>query len=144
MTQVATVRKILENGMAEVAVKRQSACAHDCADCAGCSQMVKAADAMVSAENKVNAQKGDIVIVESENSTILTAAAIVYLLPFVLFFLFYGIAAWLIGGGGIPVAMGFLGFAIGILFSIYWDRREKRRNNLRFWISEVKQRCSGT
>lgn len=144
MTQVATVKKILENGMVEVAVKRQSACAHDCSECCGCDQVIKSADAVVTAENRVNAQKGDLVIVESDNTTILTAAAIVYLVPFVLFFLFYGIAAWLSSGGeAIPVVTGFIGFGIGILISIAWDRREKRKNNLRFWITEIKQRCSG-
>lgn len=139
MKQEATVKRILSNGKAEVWVKRQGACGHKCSDCHGCEQL-KTADPVVVAENRVNAKSGDTVIVESGNAPILTAAAIVYLLPFGLFFIFYGIAASLsIGSGWLPVVLGLTGFALGILISMAWDRRVKRNNRLQFWITDIKK-----
>ena len=42
MEQIAVVKKVLENGMAQIAVERETACgaAHSCADCAGCEKMM--------------------------------------------------------------------------------------------------------
>ena len=36
MKQIATVDKLFSDGRAEIVVARQSACAHDCGECAGC------------------------------------------------------------------------------------------------------------
>ena len=40
MEQIAMVRSVREDGMAQVAVQRETACgaAHSCADCAGCEK----------------------------------------------------------------------------------------------------------
>lgn len=144
MTQVARIKSIQANGMAEVAVQRQSACAHKCSDCAGCDKMVQMADTVVIAENKLHAQKGDLVLVESESKKILTAAMIVYIFPFFLFFVFYFVGQrWSNGKEYLPILLAFLGFALGIVFAIFWDRREKKENNLRFRIVEIKEKGPG-
>lgn len=136
MTQIATIRRTLNNGMAEAAVRRQSACGHDCSKCNGCEQTVKLSEIVVTAENRVKAQRGDTVIIESKSATILTAAAMVYIFPILLAFLFSGLTAWFIGDGeGMQMLACFLGFVTGILISIMWDKR-MRKNRLKYWISK--------
>ncbi|MFR4758075.1 MAG: SoxR reducing system RseC family protein [Evtepia gabavorous] len=84
MEQIAMVKSILDNGMAQVAVQRETACgaAHSCADCAGCEKMMTRTENVVVAYNDVNAHPGDVVKVQSENGNFFKTAAIVYLLPF--------------------------------------------------------------
>lgn len=141
MTQIATVRKI-NNGMAEVQVARKTACGHDCSKCSGCSQVVTG-ETLIQVKNELNARKGDVVLIESKSSKILTAAMIVYLLPFFLFFLFYfGVSSFLHYTEGVwPVFGGLIGFFLGIMSAIIWDRREKRKRSLEFFMVEIKQRC---
>ena len=57
MEQIAMVKSILDNGMAQVAVQRETACgaAHSCADCAGCEKMMTRTENVVVAYNDVNA-----------------------------------------------------------------------------------------
>ena len=42
MEQIAVVKAVLNNGMAEVTVERETACgaAHSCSECAGCEKMM--------------------------------------------------------------------------------------------------------
>lgn len=60
MEQIAMVKSILDNGMAQVAVQRETACgaAHSCADCAGCEKMMTRTENVVVAYNDVNAAPG--------------------------------------------------------------------------------------
>ncbi|MEG2000916.1 MAG: SoxR reducing system RseC family protein [Evtepia sp.] len=138
MTQIARVKKTQDDGMAEIAVDRKSACAHDCGDCAGCSKMVEMAATVVIAENKIGAQNGDIVLVESSSAGILTAAMMVYIVPFALFFICYGIGAALNMQENFRILISCIGFVVGIGGAIFWDRREKKQHNLRFSIVEIK------
>lgn len=142
MQQVATVRTVADNGLAQVQIKRKTACGHDCADCAGCTQVITG-ETVVMAQNGLGARSGDVVTLESETAKVLAAASMVYLLPFALFFLGYILVSVLVPGaqGGIPAAGGLVGFFVGILAAIYWDRREKKRKSLQFRIVEIKQRC---
>lgn len=145
MEQVARVKSVLNHDMAEIAVERQTACgAHKCSECAGCEKMVQMADTVVVAHNDAHAKQGDIVLVKSENAPFFAAAAVVYIVPFVLFFVFYFAAAALTGGAEkIPVFWAAIGFALGIVIAIFWDRRAKRNNSLQFRIVEIKKGCSG-
>ena len=87
MVQTAKVTRVLADGRAEVAVKRQSACGHDCSKCGGgCSELMVSSTVAVIAANPVRAMPGDMVTVESSTSRVLGAAVIVYLVPFLLFF----------------------------------------------------------
>lgn len=141
MIQDATVREVSDKGMAKVQIRRLTACGHDCADCAGCTQVITG-ETVVWAQNQVGAAVGDAVTVESGSAQVLTAAAMVYILPFFLFFLIYLTISSLIGAAEsvLPVVGGLLGFLIGILGAIGWDRRAKRKRNLQFRIIEIKQR----
>ena len=73
MEQIAVVKDVLENGMARIAVERETACgaAHSCHDCAGCEKMMTNTNTVVTAFNDGQAGKGDVVKVRSENTTFL-------------------------------------------------------------------------
>ena len=65
MVQTAKVTRVLADGRAEVAVKRQSACGHDCSKCGGgCSELMVSSTVAVIAANPVRAMPGDMVLVE--------------------------------------------------------------------------------
>lgn len=83
MEQIAVVKAVLANGMAQIAVERDTACgaAHSCHDCAGCEKMMTNTNTVVTAFNDVNAGKGDVVKVRGENKVFFKTAAIVYIVP---------------------------------------------------------------
>ena len=122
MQQKARVARLLPNNRAEVSVTRESACSGDCHKCAGCGAVRQTVT--VQAENDIHAQPGDVVYIESGSALVLRAAALVYVLPLVLFFAGYfaagalGIAA---GWGGVA------GFVLGGLPAVWYDRRVRRR-----------------
>ena len=146
MEQLAVVKQVLENGMAQIAVERETACgaAHSCSDCAGCEKMMTNTHTVVVAFNDVQAGKGDVVKVRSENATFFKTAAIVYILPLVFAMAFYFVAVGMAMGEGLQVIMAFAGYAVGILGGVDWDRYMKKTNGLRFHIVEIKRACSGT
>ena len=145
MEQIAVVKAVLENGMAQIAVERDTACgaAHSCHECAGCEKMMTNTSTVVTAFNDVSAGKGDIVRVRSENAAFFKTAAIVYIVPLILAMVFYFVAVGMAMGEGLQVLMAFGGFAVGVLLSIAWDRHMKKTSGLRFHIVEIKKACSG-
>lgn len=131
MTQIATVEKILRDGRAEISVARQSACAHDCHECAGCGSTVAPVRAV--AVNPIHAQTGQKVIVQSETKQIFGVILLVYMLPLVLFFLGW-FAAGALGGEGARAAVAILAFFCGIVPAVAYDRKVKRAGGMTFTI----------
>ena len=65
-------------------------------------------------------------------------------LPLVLALVVYGIAAATLSLSEGPMMLfALLGFVIGILIAVAWDRHMKKSGGLRFHIVEVKKACSG-
>lgn len=146
MEQIAVVKTVMDNGMARIAVERETACgaAHSCSECAGCEKMMTRTENVVTAYNDARANPGDVVKVRSENAAFFKTAAIVYLLPLALLLVFYiAASAAALGGEGTRLLVGALGFAAGVLAAVAWDRHMKKVNGLRFHIVEVKRACSG-
>ncbi len=140
MLQTARVIRVLSDGRAEISVKRQSACGHDCAKCGGgCAELTVMPTVTVTAENPVRAAVGDSVSVESTTRAVLGAAAVVYLIPLVLFFVGYFIAYALEAGGGVSAACGVIGFAAGAICAIVFDRRVKKRRGIVFRILQIER-----
>ena len=138
MIQTAKVTRLLNNGTAEVAVKRQSACGHDCSKCGGgCSELMVSSTVSVVAANPVRAMPGDMVRVESSTGGVLKAAVVVYLVPFILFFLGYFICAAAQLGGSISAAVGGIGFAVGVLLAVLLDRQVRRDRSITFCITAI-------
>lgn len=137
--QKARVTRILDEGRAEVAVKRQSACSHDCAQCGGgCSELMVASEVRVVADNAAGARPGDTVTVESSTSRVLGAAVLVYTVPFLLFFVGYFLGAFLWGEGA-GIAAGAAGLALGFVPAVLLDRQTRRRGSIQFRIVAVEQ-----
>ena len=137
--QKARVTRILDEGRAEVAVKRQSACGHDCAQCGGgCSELMVASEVRVVADNAAGARPGDTVTVESSTSRVLGAAVLVYTVPFLLFFVGYFLGAFLWGEGA-GIAAGAVGLALGFVPAVLLDRQTRRRGSIQFRIVAVEQ-----
>ena len=128
MVQTAKVTRVLADGRAEVAVKRQSAC--------GSELMVSSTVAVIAA-NPVRAMPGDMVTVESSTSRVLGAAVIVYLVPFLLFFAGYFLCAAFRLSSGVSAAVGVAGFALGLLLAVLWDRRVRRQQAISFCITAI-------
>ena len=145
MEQIAVVKAVLANGMAQIAVERDTACgaAHSCHDCAGCEKMMPNTNTVVTAFNDVNAGKGDVVKVRGENKVFFKTAAIVYIVPLILAMAAYFVAMGMGLGEGLQVLVTFAGFALGVLLGGAWDRHMKKTSGLRFHIVEIKKACSG-
>ena len=133
MEQQAQVIRIVNETTARVAVKRKSACSGDCHTCHGCPHPDEIV--MVDADNFVGAQKGDDVIVRSDTNRVLKLAAMLYLMPLVLFFLGYFVMP---GGETTRMIAGVAAFVVGILICMYVSRSMKKNNKeMHFAIVEV-------
>lgn len=140
MRQTAQVIRTLQPGYVEVKVRRVSACAsaHACGSCDHCSMMENAPEIVVVAENPEGAESGDTVIVESATSSVLGAAVLLYIVPFLLFISFY-----LLGGGlgwseGAAIALGGVGFVLGLLSAMALDRWRKNHRPVQFKIVSIE------
>lgn len=131
MTQIATVQKIINDSYAEIAVPRKSACGHDCEECAGCG--VTGTSVYAKASNPIGAQPGQKVVVESSSQKLLGIVALVYLIPIALFLLGYFCSVGLASEEGRYLVAG-LGFLLGIVPAVIYDRRIRRQGGLVFTI----------
>lgn len=130
MTQIATVEKNLPGDRAEISVARQSACAHDCRECAGCGGTVASVRAV--AENPIGAQAGQKVVVESATRQVLGVVLLVYVLPVALFFLGYFALPSQSEGARATAAVCL--YFLGVIPAVLYDRRVKRGGGMRFTI----------
>lgn len=130
MTQRVKVLRVADDGTAHVIHVRQSACSGDCHHCSGCGA---AQETMIlTAENPIGAREGDLVLLSSETAPVLKAAAVMYMVPLLLFFLGYlaGTLLWHQGA-----ALGCLAFALGIAGSILYDRKVVKKQKTVYTIS---------
>ena len=87
MEQLVRVKKTFDDGTALVIHVRESACSGDCHKCSGCGAAKEAM--LFTADNPLGARTGDLVKVVSQSAPVLKGAAVLYVLPLVLFFLGY-------------------------------------------------------
>ena len=126
MTGRGTVTRVLQDGLVEITMKRRSACASDCRDCAGCGGRWITAVAL----NKAGASEGDSVTVESRSGSVIGLAALTYLMPAVML-----VAGFVLGGApaeafdmpGLQVLAGLLAAGMGILLMLPVNKLLKRR-----------------
>ena len=118
MTQKVRVRSVSADGTAQVIHLRQSACSGDCHKCSGCGAVGETLE--LTAKNPIGATPGDMVLIESETGPVLAAAAVLYVLPLLLFFLGYLVGHVLWGLGGL---VGCLAFVLSIVLCVVYDRR---------------------
>lgn len=116
MEQTVRVRQVFDDGTAQVVHIRQSACSGDCHKCSGCGAAQETL--LLTAGNPIGAKPGELVKISSAAAPVLGAAAVLYLLPLVLFF-----AGYLAG----PL-IGCLGFVLGIGIAVVYDRTAARKH----------------
>lgn len=130
MTQTVRVLKSFPDGTAQVVHVRQSACSGDCHKCSGCGAAQETL--MLKAQNPIGAQAGDLVILESCSGPVLAAAAALYILPLVLFFLGYLVGSLLWQRGALVAC---LAFAAGIALSVLYDRKLGKKRSTVYTIT---------
>ena len=131
MTQDAVVTKVLSNGMAEVAVSRGTACGSNCGNCESC---VFQSEIKTLAKNSINAVQGEKVIIESMTSRIFGAAFLLYIVPFILFFVGYAVAAGLAFTEAQCMLMSFAFFLATMAIVVVFQRINKKKKPITFEI----------
>ena len=133
MTQYAIIKKLTPSGKAEVEVMRGTACGDSCGSCEVCNYASKL---RVEAKNPIFAQVGDRVEIETASSKVLGAAFLVYVVPFILFFIGYAAAYSLGASQGWCVAASFIAFACGLAFAVIVARM-KKKNPITYEIKRI-------
>lgn len=109
---------------------RQSACSGDCHRCSGCGAAQETM--LLTVRNPIGAKPGELVQITSGTGSVLLAAAIMYMLPIVLFFAGYLAGAALWEKGGIT---GCLGFVLGIIAAVAYDRLVAKKQKTVYTIT---------
>ena len=130
MQQLVRVRQVHPDGTATVIHIRESACSGDCHKCSGCGAAKEAI--LLEAQNPIGAKPGDLVKVESDTGPVLKAAAVMYMVPMILFFVGYAIGDALQLGGA-WMGGGFFAASIGL--AILYDRKVVKKQNTGYTIT---------
>ena len=137
MQQLVKVLSCDADGTARVACIRHSACSGDCHKCSGCGAVEQTM--VFTARNQIGARPGELVTVESATGPVLKAAAVLYLLPLVLFIAGYLTGMqWQMGG-----LFGAVAFAISVVIIVAYDRLVmKKRNTVYTIIGFAPKTCT--
>lgn len=122
------VRHCYDDGTAQVLCLRQSACSGDCHKCAGCGAVEQ--KLLITAQNPIGAQPGETVRLRSESGPVLLGAAILYLMPLVLFMVGY----LLLHSHSFGFWGGLAGFATGVLLAVVYDRKVAKKKKPQYTI----------
>lgn len=115
MLQEAIVTKIRDDGLAEVVVERLSICGGDCNGCNECKyeHLMKSV-----VQNPIGAVRGQQVMIETPTSGVVRGALAIYVLPIVLLFAGYAIAAALSLSEGTCIIAAFAAAIVGVIIAI--------------------------
>ena len=134
MQQLVKVLSCEPDATARVMYIRASACSGDCHKCSGCGAVQQ--KMIFQARNPIGARPGDLVTVESASGPVLKAAAMLYMLPLVLFIAGYLVGMqWSMGG-----LIGALAFALSIVLIVCYDRLIMKKKNTEYTIIGYAQR----
>ena len=135
MEQLVRGRETFDDGTAMVIHVRESACSGDCHKCSGCGAAKETI--LLKADNPIGARRGDLVAVESATGPVLKAAAVLYMLPMVLFFAGYfaGAALWQRGA-----LTGSVAFIAGIALAVLYDRKIGKNDQTSYTITRFVER----
>lgn len=130
MEQLVRVREVYDNGTAQVICVRESACSGDCHKCSGCGAAKETI--LLTVDNPIGANVGDLVNIRSETGPVLKAAMVLYMMPLVLFFAGYALAAALELSGAL---FGGLAFVLSIVLIVVYDRRMAKKDSTIYTIT---------
>lgn len=130
MEQRVRVQRLNGDGTAQVVHIRESACSGDCHKCSGCGAAKEML--LLDVQNPIGARPGDLVVIQSQSGPVLAAAAVLYMVPLVLFFLGYLLGAQLWQKGGL---VGCIAFVLGIVLAGVYDRKVARKQKTVYTIT---------
>ena len=130
MEQLVRVRETFDDGTAMGIHVRESACSGDCHKCSGCGAAKETV--LLKAKNPIGARRGDLVKLESETGPVLKAAAVLYMIPMLLFFAGYFVGDLLWQRGALT---GCLAFVAGIGLAVAYDRKIGKTENNEYTIT---------
>lgn len=136
MEEMARVVKVLNNGMAEVELKRHSACS----SCGGCKQIKESRFEVV---NPIDAREGDMVLLAMSTRNLITAVLIVYLLPLINLLIGFGLGSWInsyfkIGTGeGVAIVCGLILMGVTFFFVRFYDRQMGLKSGFKPQITRI-------
>ena len=125
MEQTVRVKGCNADGTAQVVHIRQSACSGDCHQCSGCGAAKQTV--VLTAQNPIGARPGQLVTVESASGPVLLAAAVLYLVPIVLFVAGYLLGEHLWTKGPL---VGISGFILGLVLARVYDRKAAQKKTV--------------
>lgn len=138
MEQLVHVKKVLDDGTAQVVLTRQSACSGDCHKCAGCGAVGQTLTVIV--QNPIGAAVGERVIIQSNTVPVMKGALVLYVLPLVMFFAGYALGAiWSLG-----IWFGVGAFLLAMAGVVVYDRRVCARQNNVYTIIGYPQGSAGS
>ncbi len=117
MEQVVKVCRVFDNGTAQVLRTRESACSGDCHQCSGCGAAKE--EIRLTVEDPIGVAPGDMVTIWSESAPVLGAAAVLFVLPLLLFYVGFYLGA-VLGAGALG---GGIGFGLGLAAAVVYDRK---------------------
>jgi sigma-E factor negative regulatory protein RseC len=134
---MAKIENIIDDNYARISVARQTACGHDCENCGGCG-ITGGTKVYATARNTIGAKEGDSVIVESSSKKVMWIVVLVYVLPFVGFFLGYAIGAAALSLGDLMCGLiGIIGFVLFMIPAFAYNRRVKKSGELTYEIKKL-------
>lgn len=134
MEQTVKIVKCNTDGTARVVHIRESACSGDCHKCSGCGAVKQTM--YLTAQNPIGARVGDVVNIHSQSAPVLAAAALLYLLPLVLFLAGYLLGRMLWAAG---IWTGLAGFALAVAAAVIYDRRVLKKREAVYTITGYAQ-----
>ena len=134
MTQNAVVTKVYENGKAEVAVVRTTACGGNCGNCESC---IFQNELKTVARNLIGAKPGQRVVIESQSSKVYGAIILVYIVPIILALAGYFTAYAAGAAEGICVLATFIGILIGAVVLVLSQKMSRNKKPITFDIIQI-------
>ena len=128
MEQIVRIHAVHPDGTAKVIRIRESACSGDCHKCAGCGAQQQAVT--FEAVNAIGAKPGEQVIVRTQSGPVLLGAAVLYMMPLVLFFIGYIVGSfWELGAW-----TGGAAFLLGLALAWVYDRKVAKKQKTVYTI----------
>lgn len=139
MEQVGYVYRVYDD-IAEVGVKRSSACGHSCEDCSG---NCKTPEVKVKIKNTLNAKEGDYIRIKSKSRTFIKYTLLVYMVPFcmLIFGIFLGMYIFnnmnLNNYEGLSILVGLLFLGLSYLILKKIDKKVEKKEKINFEMVRI-------
>jgi len=128
------VHRVNDDGTALVLHVRQSACSGECHKCSGCGAVQE--KMLICVENSIGAAVGELVTISANSGAVLLSAAVLYMMPVILFFVGYLIGLHFLLAKEL---IGCLAFTLGIGIAVVYDRKILSKKKASYTITGFAQ-----